>query len=126
MKLTTAKWRGGYRWFRSPNVIKLEDYPDDEALYRLYKYRCVSASKMSDIVQLRRRKVPQRSDLVLPLHVQLDQLLHGRDQADVAEAMIDWLEAHYTKAQLTKVLQLKRRGARPKALRLAKDIAARA
>jgi hypothetical protein len=24
--LTTAKWAGGYRWFRSPNVVCLEQY----------------------------------------------------------------------------------------------------
>jgi hypothetical protein len=23
---TTAPWRGGYRWFRSPNVVCLEKY----------------------------------------------------------------------------------------------------
>jgi len=25
-KYTSAKWEGGYRWFRSPNVICLEKY----------------------------------------------------------------------------------------------------
>ena len=25
-KFTTTPWRGGYRWFRSPNVIPLEHY----------------------------------------------------------------------------------------------------
>jgi hypothetical protein len=24
--LTAAKWAGGYRWFRSPNVVCLEQY----------------------------------------------------------------------------------------------------
>jgi hypothetical protein len=24
--LTTVKWAGGYRWFRSPNVVCLEQY----------------------------------------------------------------------------------------------------
>jgi hypothetical protein len=25
-KFTTAKWDGGYRWFRSPNVVPLEQW----------------------------------------------------------------------------------------------------
>jgi hypothetical protein len=25
-KYTSAKWMGGYRWFRSPNVVCLEKY----------------------------------------------------------------------------------------------------
>jgi hypothetical protein len=25
-KYTSAKWEGGYRWFRSPNVVCLEKY----------------------------------------------------------------------------------------------------
>ena len=26
LQLTTAAWRGGFRWFRSPNIIPLEKF----------------------------------------------------------------------------------------------------
>jgi hypothetical protein len=31
----TTKWTGGYRWFRSDNVIKLEDYQTKEDMERI-------------------------------------------------------------------------------------------
>jgi hypothetical protein len=30
--LTSAKWKGGYRWFRSPNIVPIEHYRRPEAL----------------------------------------------------------------------------------------------
>ena len=34
-KYTTVKWNGGYRWFRSPNVVCLEKYRRLKALGRV-------------------------------------------------------------------------------------------
>ena len=34
-KYTSVKWEGGYRWFRSPNVICLEKYRRLKALGRI-------------------------------------------------------------------------------------------
>jgi hypothetical protein len=34
-KYTTVEWDGGYRWFRSPNVICLEKYRRLKALGRV-------------------------------------------------------------------------------------------
>ena len=34
-KYTSVKWEGGYRWFRSPNIICLEKYRHLRALERI-------------------------------------------------------------------------------------------
>ena len=35
VKYTSVKWDGGYRWFRSPNVVCLEKYRRLKALGRV-------------------------------------------------------------------------------------------
>jgi hypothetical protein len=37
-KYTSVKWEGGYRWFRSPNVICLEKYRRLKALGRIDRH----------------------------------------------------------------------------------------
>ena len=34
-KYTSVKWEGGYRWFRSPNIICLEKYRHLKGLERI-------------------------------------------------------------------------------------------